>query len=186
MPNRCFAVSFAALACAALVGLRRQRSDCARTQRRRRYARRRRQGRDESAGLRRRAAHHRDQRRAEGLRAARRAVRHRDDRPVSGGELDVWAAPLDHSARRADGDGQISGTSPAGETPTIDLRAAWSAVQEAGGSDSRRVATAPTFPTSSTSTSSASLSDPIPAIYSTWWHTIAAPIDHFSGYAVAF
>lgn len=30
------------------------------------------------------------------------------------------------------------------------------------------------------------LSDPILAIYSTWWHTIAAPIDHFSGYAVAF
>ena len=30
------------------------------------------------------------------------------------------------------------------------------------------------------------ISDPIPAIYSTWWHTIAAPIDHFSGYAVAF
>jgi hypothetical protein len=30
------------------------------------------------------------------------------------------------------------------------------------------------------------VSNPIPAIYSTWWHTIAAPIDHFSGYAVAF
>ena len=29
-------------------------------------------------------------------------------------------------------------------------------------------------------------SHPIPAIYSTWWRTIAAPIDHFSGYAVAF
>lgn len=29
-------------------------------------------------------------------------------------------------------------------------------------------------------------SDPILAIYSTWWHTVAAPIDHFSGYAVAF
>ena len=30
------------------------------------------------------------------------------------------------------------------------------------------------------------VSDPIAATYSTWWHTIAAPIDHFSGYAVAF
>jgi hypothetical protein len=29
-------------------------------------------------------------------------------------------------------------------------------------------------------------SPPIPAVYSTWWHTIAVPIDHFSGYAVAF
>jgi hypothetical protein len=28
--------------------------------------------------------------------------------------------------------------------------------------------------------------EPIPAVYSTWWHTIAAPIDHFSGYEVAF
>jgi len=27
---------------------------------------------------------------------------------------------------------------------------------------------------------------PIPAIYSTWWHTVAAPIDHFSDYEVAF
>ncbi|HEY9229013.1 MAG TPA: hypothetical protein VIP11_20345 [Gemmatimonadaceae bacterium] len=30
------------------------------------------------------------------------------------------------------------------------------------------------------------VSEPIPAIYSTWWRTVAAPIDHFSGYAVAF
>lgn len=30
------------------------------------------------------------------------------------------------------------------------------------------------------------VSDPIVAIYSTWWHTVAAPIWHFSGYAVAF
>lgn len=30
------------------------------------------------------------------------------------------------------------------------------------------------------------VSDPIPAVYSNWWHTIAAPINHFSGYAVAF
>jgi hypothetical protein len=30
------------------------------------------------------------------------------------------------------------------------------------------------------------LSDPIPAIYSTWWHTVAVPINHFSGYLVAF
>jgi hypothetical protein len=30
------------------------------------------------------------------------------------------------------------------------------------------------------------LSDPIPAVYSTWWHTVAAPIDHFSGYLVGF
>ncbi len=30
------------------------------------------------------------------------------------------------------------------------------------------------------------VSDPIAAVYSNWWHTIAAPIDHFSGYAVAF
>jgi hypothetical protein len=29
-------------------------------------------------------------------------------------------------------------------------------------------------------------SEPILAVYSTWWHTIAVPIDHFSGYAVAF
>lgn len=29
-------------------------------------------------------------------------------------------------------------------------------------------------------------SDPIEATYSNWWHTIAAPIWHFSGYAVAF
>lgn len=29
-------------------------------------------------------------------------------------------------------------------------------------------------------------SAPIAAIYSNWWHTIAAPIDHFSGYEVAF
>lgn len=29
-------------------------------------------------------------------------------------------------------------------------------------------------------------SDPILAVYSNWWHTIAAPINHFSGYAVAF
>jgi hypothetical protein len=29
-------------------------------------------------------------------------------------------------------------------------------------------------------------SDSIPAIYSTWWHTVAAPINHFSGYLVAF
>jgi len=26
----------------------------------------------------------------------------------------------------------------------------------------------------------------IRAVYSTWWHTIAAPIDHFSNYAIAF
>ena len=30
------------------------------------------------------------------------------------------------------------------------------------------------------------VSDPIPAVYSNWWHTIAAPINHFSGYEVAF
>lgn len=30
------------------------------------------------------------------------------------------------------------------------------------------------------------VSEPIPAIYSTLWRTIAVPIDHFSGYAVAF
>jgi hypothetical protein len=29
-------------------------------------------------------------------------------------------------------------------------------------------------------------SPPILAIYSNWWKTVAAPIDHFSGYAVAF
>jgi hypothetical protein len=29
-------------------------------------------------------------------------------------------------------------------------------------------------------------SAPMPAIYSNWWKTIAVPIDHFSGYAVAF
>jgi len=29
-------------------------------------------------------------------------------------------------------------------------------------------------------------SSPMPAIYSNWWKTIAVPIDHFSGYAVAF
>ena len=29
-------------------------------------------------------------------------------------------------------------------------------------------------------------SEPILAAYSTWWRTIAVPIDHFSGYAVAF
>jgi hypothetical protein len=28
--------------------------------------------------------------------------------------------------------------------------------------------------------------DPIQAVYSTLWHTVAAPIDHFSGYEVAF
>jgi hypothetical protein len=26
----------------------------------------------------------------------------------------------------------------------------------------------------------------ITATYSNWWHTVAAPIDHFSGYAIAF
>jgi hypothetical protein len=30
------------------------------------------------------------------------------------------------------------------------------------------------------------ISDPILAVYSTLWHTIAAPINHFSGYMVAF
>jgi hypothetical protein len=30
------------------------------------------------------------------------------------------------------------------------------------------------------------VSDPIAAIYSNWWHAIACPIWHFSGYAVAF
>ena len=30
------------------------------------------------------------------------------------------------------------------------------------------------------------VSDPIEAVYSNWWHTIACPIWHFSGYAVAF
>jgi len=30
------------------------------------------------------------------------------------------------------------------------------------------------------------ISDPILAVYSNWWHTIAAPINHFSGYEVAF
>jgi len=30
------------------------------------------------------------------------------------------------------------------------------------------------------------VSDPILAVYSNWWHTIAAPINHFSGYMVAF
>jgi hypothetical protein len=29
-------------------------------------------------------------------------------------------------------------------------------------------------------------SPPIPAIYSNWWHMIACPIWHFSGYAIAF
>ena len=29
------------------------------------------------------------------------------------------------------------------------------------------------------------VSPPIPAIYSEWWHTIACPIWHFSGYAIA-
>ena len=30
------------------------------------------------------------------------------------------------------------------------------------------------------------VSDPILATYSTWWHTVACPIWHFSGYSIAF
>ena len=105
----------------------------------------------------------------------------------SGGRIGCWAAPLDHSARS---------TEPKNRrncrllSPKVGRRRS-SSSRMACSSRSQRVsfstlATALTFPTFVYINEIGITSAPIIATYSTWWHTIAAPIDHFSGYAVAF
>jgi hypothetical protein len=80
---------------------------------------------------------------------------------------------------------EISGTSPEGGVPTIYL--------EPHGLQFKKPAGLILDAGNCTDVPSAVyineigvVTDPIPAVYSTWWHTVAVPIDHFSGYAVAF
>jgi hypothetical protein len=80
---------------------------------------------------------------------------------------------------------EISGTVPSGETFRIDLQPHGLQFKKPAGLilDASSCASVPTivyllddlYP-----------QEPIPAVYSHFWHTIAAPIWHFSGYAIAF
>jgi hypothetical protein len=80
---------------------------------------------------------------------------------------------------------QISGTAPSAAVPTIYL--------EPHGLRFKKSAGLILDASSCTDVPSAVyineigvLSPPMLAVYSTWWRTVAVPIDHFSGYAVAF
>lgn len=102
-----------------------------------------------------------------------------------GGELDVGPNRLIIPPGALTETVQISGTSPAGTTPTIYF--------EPHGLQFKKPAGLILDASNCTDVPDAVyideigvLSDPILAIYSNWWHTIAAPIDHFSGYEVAF
>lgn len=103
----------------------------------------------------------------------------------SGGELDVGSIRLIIPAGALTQTIQVSGTSPAGSTPTVFF--------EPSGLQFKKPAGLVMDASNCTDVPSVVYLDelgvdspPIPAVYSTWWHTVAAPIDHFSGYAVAF
>ena len=103
----------------------------------------------------------------------------------SGGELIVGNHRLIVPAGALAQTIQISGSAPAAETPTIFL--------EPHGLQFRRPAGLILDASNCTDVPSVvylndigGVSEPIPATYSTLWRTIAVPIDHFSGYAVAF
>jgi hypothetical protein len=79
---------------------------------------------------------------------------------------------------------QISGTVPAGKPFEIDLQPHGLQFRKAAGLilDASNCTNVPTIVYL---IDQINVSPPIPAFYSNWWHTIACPIWHFSGYAIA-
>lgn len=103
----------------------------------------------------------------------------------SGGELDVGSTRLIIPPGALTKIVQVSGTSPAGGTPTV--------IFEPSGLQFKKPAGLIIDASNCTDVPDVvyvddlgGISPPIAAVYSNWWHTVAAPIDHFSGYAVAF
>ena len=78
---------------------------------------------------------------------------------------------------------RISGTVPAGKPFEIDLQPHGLQFRKAAGLvlDASSCVDVPTIVYL---VDQYTVSPPIPAIFSTWWHTIACPIWHFSGYAI--
>jgi hypothetical protein len=103
----------------------------------------------------------------------------------NGGELDVGPNRLIIPAGALTETVVISGTSPADGTPTIYFEPHGLQFKKSAGLivDASNCTDVPAVVYIN---EIGVVSDPIPAIYSTWWHTVAAPIDHFSGYEVAF
>jgi hypothetical protein len=103
----------------------------------------------------------------------------------SGGELDVGSTRLIIPAGALTQTIQVSGTSPQGNTPTVYFEPSGLRFKKPAGLviDASNCTDVPNVVyINELGVASA----PIAAIYSNWWHTVAAPIDHFSGYAVAF
>jgi len=103
----------------------------------------------------------------------------------AGGELDVGANRLIIPPGALTETVQVSGTSPEGATPTIFFEPHGLRFKKSAGLilDASNCTDVPSVVYLSELGVD---SPPIVATYSTWWHTVAAPIDHFSGYAVAF
>jgi hypothetical protein len=103
----------------------------------------------------------------------------------SGGELIVGKHRLIVPAGALTETVTISGTSPADSTPTIYLEPHGLQFRKSAGLI-LDVSNCTEVPSVVYISEIGVLSPPILAVYSTWWLTVAAPIDHFSGYAVAF
>ena len=103
----------------------------------------------------------------------------------AGGELDVGTDRLIIPPGALTETVQVSGSSPAGTTPTIFFQPHGLRFRKSAGLilDASNCTDVPSVVYLSELGVD---SPPIVATYSTWWHTVAAPIDHFSGYAVAF
>ena len=103
----------------------------------------------------------------------------------SGGELDVGASRLIIPPGALTRTVQVSGTVTADSTLRIDLQPTGLQFKKSAGLilDASNCLAVPDVVYIN---ELGVASPPILAIYSTWWRTIAAPIDHFSGYAVAF
>jgi hypothetical protein len=103
----------------------------------------------------------------------------------SGGELDVGSNRLIIPPGALTQTVQISGTSPSDATPTIYLEPHGLQFKKSAGLI-LDASNCTDVPATVYINELGVVSDPMPAVYSNWWHTIAVPIDHFSGYAVAF
>ncbi|MGH7618229.1 MAG: hypothetical protein ACREPM_13465, partial [Gemmatimonadaceae bacterium] len=102
----------------------------------------------------------------------------------SGGELDVGSSRLIIPPGALTKTIDVSATMPAGDTPTVIFQPTGLQFKKPAGLiiDASNCTDVPDVVYID---ELGDVSPPIAAVYSTWWHTVAAPIDHFSGYAVA-
>jgi hypothetical protein len=99
----------------------------------------------------------------------------------SGGELDVGPHRLIIPPGALTADTWVSGTVPAGNSIRIDFQPEGLQFKKPAGLilDASTCADAPNIVYLN---EDGGIEEHIEAIFSNWWHTIAAPIDHFSGY----